>query len=46
MANRTTLNEAETVCVHKQRVARLATADENGNPHAIPFCYAFDHGRT
>lgn len=23
-------------------VARLATADKNGQPHVIPFCYAFD----
>ena len=23
-------------------VARLATADSNGHPHVIPFCYAFD----
>lgn len=25
-----------------QRVARLATADGNGNPHAIPVCFAYD----
>jgi PPOX class probable F420-dependent enzyme len=25
-------------------VARLATADKNGQPHVIPFCYAFDGG--
>src|SRR5215471_10851015 len=24
------------------QVARLATADKNGQPHVIPFCYAFD----
>ncbi len=24
------------------RVARLATADGNGDPHVIPICYAFD----
>jgi coenzyme F420-0:L-glutamate ligase/coenzyme F420-1:gamma-L-glutamate ligase len=23
-------------------VARLATADKNGQPHVMPFCYAFD----
>ena len=26
-------------------VARLATADKNGQPHVIPFCYAFDGER-
>ena len=26
----------------RQRVARLATADGSGSPHAIPVCYAFD----
>lgn len=25
-----------------QRVARLATADSEGVPHAVPVCYAFD----
>src|SRR5215471_14528358 len=24
------------------QVARLATADKNGQPHVIPFCYAFN----
>jgi PPOX class probable F420-dependent enzyme len=42
MSKRTTLSEAESVFVQKQRVARLATADEHGNPHLIPVCYAFD----
>jgi PPOX class probable F420-dependent enzyme len=42
MRKRTRLNNAETTFVHKQRVARLATADENGQPHAIPVCFAFD----
>jgi len=26
-------------------VARLATADKSGQPHVIPFCYAFDGER-
>lgn len=26
-------------------VARLATADAHGQPHVIPFCYAFDGAR-
>ena len=42
MASRTTLTEAEVAFVRTQRVARLATADANGNPHVIPVCYAFD----
>lgn len=28
--------------VHSHVVARLATADATGQPHVIPFCYAFD----
>ena len=27
-------------------VARLATADQHGQPHVIPFCYAFDGERV
>lgn len=42
MTNRTTLTEAEATFVRAQRVARLATADADGNPHVIPVCYAFD----
>jgi PPOX class probable F420-dependent enzyme len=45
MAHRTTLNAAEAAFVLKQRVARLATADENGTPHVVPVCYAFDGTR-
>ncbi len=29
-------------CINAHVVARLATADRNGQPHVIPFCYAFD----
>ncbi len=28
--------------IHSHVVARLATAGEDGQPHVIPFCYAFD----
>jgi PPOX class probable F420-dependent enzyme len=42
MAKRTTLTAAETLFVQNLRVARLATADENGSPHLVPVCYAFD----
>ncbi len=42
MANRTELTTAENDFVHRQRVARLATADENGSPTLIPVCYAYD----
>src|SRR5438105_15681383 len=45
MVKRTTLTEAETTFVAAQRVARLATADAEGNPHVIPVCYAFDGSR-
>lgn len=42
MARRATLTEGEAAFVQTQRVARLATADADGNPHVIPVCYAFD----
>jgi PPOX class probable F420-dependent enzyme len=42
MNNRSTLTDAEMHFVQNQRVARLATSDEQGNPHLIPVCYAFD----
>jgi PPOX class probable F420-dependent enzyme len=45
MPNRTTLSEAEAAFVNAQRVARLATADEEGHPHIVPVCYAFDGTR-
>ncbi|SRR6266568_1465850 len=45
MSNRTTLTEAEIAFISRQRVAHLATADENGSPHVIPVCYAFDGTR-
>ena len=28
--------------IFSHRVARLATADASGAPHAVPICYAFD----
>jgi PPOX class probable F420-dependent enzyme len=45
MSDRNTFTEAETAFIKQQRVARLATADENGNPHVIPVCYAYDGAR-
>lgn len=42
MAQRSTLTAAEMAFALAQRVARLATADENGSPHLVPVCYAFD----
>jgi PPOX class probable F420-dependent enzyme len=45
MVKRVTFTEAEEIFVREQRVARLATADAEGNPHVIPICYAFDGGR-
>ena len=45
MPNRNTLTTSEIAFVERQRVARLATADDNGNPHVIPVCYACDGAR-
>ncbi len=45
MSNRTTFTAAEVAFIEKQRVARLATADGDGNPHVIPVCYAWDGAR-
>src|SRR5947209_11847693 len=42
MPQRATLTEAESAFIQSMRVARLATADENGSPHLVPVCYAFD----
>ena len=45
MAKRTTMTESEAAFIQAQRIARLATADTEGNPHVIPVCYAFDGER-
>jgi len=45
MPNRTIFTAAEVAFIERQRVARLATADEDGNPHVIPVCYACDGAR-
>ena len=45
MAQRTTITGSEVAFIDAQRVARLATADAEGNPHVIPVCYAFDGER-
>ena len=42
MPPRSILTAVEQAFVQRQRVARLATADENGHPTLIPICYAFD----
>ncbi|HEX9132933.1 MAG TPA: TIGR03668 family PPOX class F420-dependent oxidoreductase [Ktedonobacteraceae bacterium] len=42
MSNRTTLTEEEVAFAHRQRVARMATANADGQPHIVPVCYAFD----
>jgi PPOX class probable F420-dependent enzyme len=36
------LSSEETSFLVRQRVARLATADQAGEPHAIPVCFAYD----
>ena len=28
--------------LHEARIARLATADPNGQPHVVPVCFAYD----
>jgi len=45
MSNHTTFTAAEIAFIERQRVARLATADADGNPHVIPVCYARDGAR-
>ena len=36
------LSAEETAFLTRQRVSRLATADAEGSPHAIPVCFAYD----
>jgi PPOX class probable F420-dependent enzyme len=31
--------------INSQRLARLATVDEQGRPHIVPICFAHDDGR-
>lgn len=45
MSHRNTFTAAEIAFIERQRVARLATADADGNPHVIPVCYACDGAR-
>src|SRR5712672_92887 len=45
MAKRTNLTESEVAFVQAQRVAYLATADEEGHPYLVPICYDFDGTR-
>ena len=35
------LTESQARFLTEARVARLATADANGRPHAIPVCFAY-----
>ena len=39
-----TLSPEQTAFLVRQRVARLATADGAGRPHAIPVCFAYAPG--
>jgi PPOX class probable F420-dependent enzyme len=45
MAHRSTLHDYEIAFIQAQRVARLATSDEDGHPHVVPVCFAFDGSR-
>lgn len=38
------LNPEQTAFLVRQRVARLATADKDGQPHAVPVCFAYTPG--
>ena len=38
------LTPAQTAFLVRQRVARLATADAAGRPHAVPVCFAYSPG--
>ncbi|MGB3634886.1 MAG: TIGR03668 family PPOX class F420-dependent oxidoreductase [Rubrobacteraceae bacterium] len=38
------LDSEQTAFLVRQRVARLATADANGEPHAVPVCFAYTPG--
>jgi len=44
-SHRSTLTEAEYAFLARQRIARLATADANGHPTAVPVCFACDRER-
>ena len=39
---RTDIPASVTSKLQEARVARLATADEKGQPHLVPICYVFD----
>jgi coenzyme F420-0:L-glutamate ligase / coenzyme F420-1:gamma-L-glutamate ligase len=41
-----TLSPEQTAFLGRQRVARLATADASGTPHAVPVCFACSSGGT
>ncbi len=42
VTNRTDFTDTEVAFIHKLRAGRLATANEQGSPHIVPVCYAFD----
>jgi PPOX class probable F420-dependent enzyme len=39
------LHDNEIAFIQAQRVARLATSDEDGHPHVVPVCFVFDGTR-
>ena len=45
-ANQTILSQELGAYVTAQRVARLATVDEEGRPYVVPVCYAWDGSRA
>jgi coenzyme F420-0:L-glutamate ligase / coenzyme F420-1:gamma-L-glutamate ligase len=38
----TSFNDKMRRRLHEARIARLATADASGRPHAVPVCFAYD----
>ena len=38
------LSQDQVRLLEEQRVARLATVDESGNPHLVPICFAYSGG--
>ena len=42
MAAHAQLSPAQRRFILRQKVARLATVDSAGQPHAVPICYVFD----
>ena len=40
------MKKALAELVHRERVSRVATANEAGMPHLVPVCHVVDEGRS